>query len=115
MGLPHSSGAAVPCPSSRSTVTAPADSGVALDSDGSTVKAMGSGYPSMKPRALLKVLRGLGYHEEQHNGGSHRWVTNGTKRFRWAFHDRQTISPGLVKKILTRDVGLSDDEAKRLF
>jgi hypothetical protein len=30
-----------------------------------------------------------------------------------AFHDSQEVPPGLVRKILTRDVGLSEEEALR--
>lgn len=32
-----------------------------------------------------------------------------------AFHDNAEIPPGLVRRILTRDVGLADGEAKRLL
>jgi hypothetical protein len=33
----------------------------------------------------------------------------------FAFHDRETIAPGLVRKILVRDVGLGEREALRLL
>jgi hypothetical protein len=32
-----------------------------------------------------------------------------------AFHDGQSIPPGLVRKILVKDVGLSGDEAMALL
>ena len=32
-----------------------------------------------------------------------------------AFHDADTIPPGLVRKILMRDVGLSEEEARGLL
>jgi predicted RNA binding protein YcfA (HicA-like mRNA interferase family) len=32
-----------------------------------------------------------------------------------AFHERATIAPGLVRKILVDDVGLTDAEARRLL
>jgi hypothetical protein len=33
----------------------------------------------------------------------------------FSFHDRATISPGMVRKVLVREVGLADDEALRLL
>jgi predicted RNA binding protein YcfA (HicA-like mRNA interferase family) len=78
---------------------------------------VGSDYPSLKPAQLLKRLREIGFEVEPESkgGGSHVWVSNGEIRLRWAFHKGATISPGLVKKILTRDIGLTDDEAKELL
>jgi hypothetical protein len=35
--------------------------------------------------------------------------------FTFAFHDRATIRPALVRKILVKDVGLAEDEARRLL
>ena len=33
----------------------------------------------------------------------------------FAFHDKATIPGGLVRKILVRDVGLAEDEARKLL
>jgi hypothetical protein len=33
----------------------------------------------------------------------------------FAFHDKSTIPAGLVRKILTKDVGLAEDEARKLL
>lgn len=33
----------------------------------------------------------------------------------FAFHDSATIPPGLVRKILTKDIGLSEEEAMDLL
>jgi len=33
----------------------------------------------------------------------------------FAFHDKATLPGGLVRKILTRDVGLADEEARELL
>jgi hypothetical protein len=33
----------------------------------------------------------------------------------FAFHDRATVPPGMVRKVLVRDVGLAADEALRLL
>ena len=32
-----------------------------------------------------------------------------------SFHDQQEIPPGLIRKILVHDVGLSDDDAQSLL
>jgi hypothetical protein len=33
----------------------------------------------------------------------------------FAFHDRATLRPALVRKILIKDVGLAEDEARKLL
>jgi hypothetical protein len=33
----------------------------------------------------------------------------------FAFHDKATVPSGLVRKILTKDVGLADDEPRKLL
>jgi hypothetical protein len=33
----------------------------------------------------------------------------------FAYHDNVTLSPAAVRKILTTDVGLADDEARKLL
>lgn len=35
--------------------------------------------------------------------------------FTFAFHDKATIPGGLVRKILVRDVGLDEEEARKLL
>ena len=49
--------------------------------------------------------------------GSHRVLVSrrGHPTIVFAFHDRETIAPGLVRKILVRDVGLGEREALRLL
>lgn len=39
----------------------------------------------------------------------------GLKPLTFAFHDKATIPSGLVRKILTRDAGLAEDEALKLL
>jgi predicted RNA binding protein YcfA (HicA-like mRNA interferase family) len=71
-------------------------------------------FPSMKARALRRVLaREPLRYERQRQSGSHTTLLShaGYPPLYWAFHDGQTIPPGLVRKILTRDVGLSEEEA----
>ena len=33
----------------------------------------------------------------------------------FAFHDKATIPSGLVRKVLVKDVGLAEDEARKLL
>jgi hypothetical protein len=33
----------------------------------------------------------------------------------FSFHDKATVASGLVRKILTKDVGLAEDEARKLL
>jgi hypothetical protein len=33
----------------------------------------------------------------------------------FAFHDNATVPSGLVRKVLVRDVGLAEDEARKLL
>jgi hypothetical protein len=39
----------------------------------------------------------------------------GRPTVRFSFHDNQTVPGRVVRKILCNDVGLSEDEAKRLL
>ena len=76
-------------------------------------------YPSMKARELRRVLERepLEYTMVRQKSGSHMVLTsqNGYRRLVWAFHDGQTLSPGLVRTILKNQVGLSDDVALGLL
>lgn len=71
----------------------------------------------MKPKALLRVLTRdpLCYVIERQEG-SHRHLTSPRyPRLLFSFHDSVTVAPGLVRKILVKDVGLTVDEALRLL
>jgi predicted RNA binding protein YcfA (HicA-like mRNA interferase family) len=48
--------------------------------------------------------------------GSHRvYEAEGRPRLLMSFHDNQEIPPGLVRRILVQQVGLTDDEARGLL
>ncbi|MEK6252034.1 MAG: type II toxin-antitoxin system HicA family toxin [Actinomycetota bacterium] len=73
-------------------------------------------FPSLKARALLRVLtrEPLGYRIVRQ--GSHRRMeAPGRPPITFSFHDRQTIRPVTVKRILCDQVGLSEDEALKLL
>jgi predicted RNA binding protein YcfA (HicA-like mRNA interferase family) len=75
-------------------------------------------FPSLKASRLLSILmrEPLGY-EIRRQRGSHRTLIsrNGYPPLLFSFHDGATIPPGAVRKVLTRDVGLRDDEARGLL
>lgn len=75
-------------------------------------------FPALKPQQLLAILRRepLGY-EILRQRGSHRRMRsrNGYPDIGFSFHDGVSLPPGLVKKVLVGDVGLSEDEARNLL
>jgi predicted RNA binding protein YcfA (HicA-like mRNA interferase family) len=76
-------------------------------------------FPSLKARELRRILERepLAYSSVPGSGGSHTRLTsaNGYPDLLFAFHDRQTLPPGLVRKILVRDVGLTFEMAFELL
>ena len=77
-------------------------------------------FPSMKARQLRRVLerRPLEYAASSTGSGSSHVKlesANGYPELLFAFHDKQTLPGGLVRKILTKDVGLSEEEALKLL
>jgi predicted RNA binding protein YcfA (HicA-like mRNA interferase family) len=73
-------------------------------------------FPSMKARELLAVLmRESSDYEIARQRGSHRRLKAlGRPSLTFAFHDGATVGPGLVRKVLCRDVGLSKHEALKV-
>ena len=76
---------------------------------------MGVNYPSMKSSDLLHILAALGYMEDRRAGSHRRLKADGRPDLTFAFHDGQTVPPGLVRKILSKDVGLSEVEIREIF
>jgi predicted RNA binding protein YcfA (HicA-like mRNA interferase family) len=75
-------------------------------------------FPSLQSQQLLRVLlrEPLGY-EIVRQKGSHRRLesSNGYPVLGFSFHNGVTVPGGAVKKILVKDVGLDEDEAKALI
>jgi predicted RNA binding protein YcfA (HicA-like mRNA interferase family) len=68
----------------------------------------------LKARAMLAVLQGkLGY-EIERQSGSHRRLAARGRALTFAFHDSVSLSPGVVRDILVKQVGLGRDEALRV-
>lgn len=75
-------------------------------------------FPSMRWPELRRVLerRPLLYTADR-QGGSHVTLKSaaGYPDLHLAFHDRVELPPGLVRKVLCRDVGLTESEALTLL
>jgi len=76
-----------------------------------------SDFPSMKARELLAVLmkKPLGYEVVRQRGSHRRLKAPGRPSITFAFHDRATVGPTAVRKVLCKDVGLDADEALKLL
>ena len=74
-------------------------------------------FPSIKAGRLLAVLerKPLSYRVIRRNGSHRRLKSPGRPSLTWAFHDRETIPAGLVRKILVKDVGLAEHGARELL
>jgi predicted RNA binding protein YcfA (HicA-like mRNA interferase family) len=72
-------------------------------------------FPSLKARRLLRILSRLGYRVTRRHG-SHRWLTaEGRPTLLFAHHDRVSVSPASVRKILVNQAGLTVDEALKVI
>jgi predicted RNA binding protein YcfA (HicA-like mRNA interferase family) len=71
----------------------------------------------MKWPQLRRILESepLGYRITRQTGSHRTMEAAGRPMLHLSFHDNQEIPGGLVRKILVRDVGLSDDEARALL
>jgi predicted RNA binding protein YcfA (HicA-like mRNA interferase family) len=71
----------------------------------------------MKAKQLLAVLerKPLSYRVTRQAGSHRRMQSPDYPPFTFAFHDKATIPSGLVRKILVREVGLAEDEARKLI
>jgi predicted RNA binding protein YcfA (HicA-like mRNA interferase family) len=76
-----------------------------------------SQFPSIKAKRLLSVLERepLNYRVSRQSGSHRRMEAPGRPPLTFAFHDKATIPSGLVRKVLVRDAGLAEDEARKLL
>jgi predicted RNA binding protein YcfA (HicA-like mRNA interferase family) len=74
-------------------------------------------FRSMKARELLAVLtrEPLAYEVVRQRGSHRRLKAPGRPPITFAYHDRATLGPAAVRKVLCRDVGLAADEALKLL
>ena len=75
-------------------------------------------FPSVKVGKLLRVLlrEPLAY-EITRQKGSHRTLESpkGYPKLIFAYHEGATVPSGAVRKMLVKDVGLDEAEARRLI
>jgi predicted RNA binding protein YcfA (HicA-like mRNA interferase family) len=74
-------------------------------------------FPSLKAKQLLKVLEAepLNYRVVRQTGSHRTLESPGRPKLTFAFHDRATIAPGLIRQILVRRVGLAEEDALGLL
>lgn len=74
-------------------------------------------FPSLKAPRLLSILRGapLRYEIVRQSGSHRRLEADGLPPLTFSFHDKATIPGGLVRNILVKQVGLKEDDARRLL
>ena len=76
-----------------------------------TMGRVANSFPSLKGRQMLRILNEIGYLTDRTKGSHRRMVCDGRPPLTFSYHASQTIPPGVVKKTLVSDVGMSEDEA----
>lgn len=74
-------------------------------------------FPSMKAGKFLSVLTGkpLGY-EITRQSGSHRTLeAKDRPKLLWSYHDGAEVPPGVIRKYLVKQIGLSEADALALL
>jgi predicted RNA binding protein YcfA (HicA-like mRNA interferase family) len=71
----------------------------------------------MKAKSFLRVLerRPLNYRIVRQTGSHRRLLSPDYPPLVFAYHDQETVRPQAVRKILVRDIGLAEDEARKLL
>ena len=84
---------------------------------GSLGCAVVGGLRSMKGRELFAILgrAPLSYRVQRQKGSHRTLVADGRPRLLFAFHDSDEVPVGLVRKVLMKDVGLSEEEMLELL
>ena len=74
-----------------------------------------SKFPSLKADELMSKLHRLGFRVVRQKG-SHRTLEHPDGRMlTFAYHKGATVRPAIVRHILLKEAGMSDDEMARLF
>lgn len=76
---------------------------------------MATQFPAIKARRLLAALLSVGYVEKRRKGSHRRLECVGRSALTFSFHDNVEVSGRLVKKVLTVDAGMTEDEAKEIL
>jgi predicted RNA binding protein YcfA (HicA-like mRNA interferase family) len=78
---------------------------------------MAAEFPSLTGRQLRQVLerKPLSYRTVRQRGSHRTMEAAGRPRVTFSFHDTQPVRPATVKRILCQQIGLSEDEARKLL
>ena len=76
---------------------------------------MPDAFPSLKARQMLTILQRLGYEVTRQSGSHRKMEALGRPVIFFSFHDRATLPSGMVRTILVKQIGLSDEEARALL
>lgn len=60
---------------------------------------------------MFRILKKIGYKVDRQKGSHRHLKGEGLPDVLFSYHDGVTIAPGAVRKILTQDVGLSEQDA----
>jgi predicted RNA binding protein YcfA (HicA-like mRNA interferase family) len=71
----------------------------------------------MKARRLRAILerKPLNYRVARQTGSHRRLLSPDYPPLVFAYHDQETVRPQAIRKILVRDIGLAEDEARKLL
>jgi len=74
-------------------------------------------FPAVKAHRLLAVptRQPLNYRIARQSGSHRRLVSPGRRTIVFAYHDRRTVPPHVVRRILVKEAGLEESHARRLL
>ncbi len=74
-------------------------------------------FPSMQAKRFLAVLtrEPLGYKVSRQTGSHRTLEADGRPTLRWSYHDSATVPPGVIRKYLVTQIGLSESDALALL
>lgn len=74
-------------------------------------------YPSLKAKQLMRILKRkpLSYRIDSTNGSHRHLKSPDYPDLDFCWHDKDTIPSGLVRRVLTKRIGLTDEEARNLL
>lgn len=72
-------------------------------------------FPRVKCRQLVAVLEQLGYTLYRQKGSHRHFAAPGKPRITISHADGDDVAPGLCRKVLTHEAGLTEEEAIRLL
>jgi predicted RNA binding protein YcfA (HicA-like mRNA interferase family) len=72
-------------------------------------------FPRVRCRQLIAALEQLGYVLDRQKGSHRHFKAPGKARITISHADGDDMAPGLCRKVLTREAGLTEEEAIRLL